>query len=456
MSERNFTLSIAAQPLSALTEFDPEDEYRPEPEPEALPPVWLDGSVRIGIHTSIAGGHRNALETARRLGCNALQIFSANPRQWQSGPSRIPEAEARAFRVLRAELGLGPLVVHANYLINLASPQPMLRVRSIQAFHDEIVRAMALGADFLVVHPGTRGEATCAQAVSTVIESVKQASKRGSLGGMKILLENTAGMGSCLSSRLEEMAEILAGLRDFPVEVCLDTAHLFAAGYELRTEEGVAATIGQIENTIGLERVPVMHVNDSKIPLGGRVDRHEHVGRGKIGAEAFRRILTHPRLGTVPPEGVAGRAFILETPIDDPGDDRRNVAAVWELAGLKESAPEAEKGFSMLTAALKKKMDARVMEEKRVAAVVARKNSATGGAIEERSIHNAGHSASRLLRRSEAEKQRRRLAPVGMTVVAKVEKKAEGRKRSAAGKTKKIVGRAKKKPTSKRTKRKRG
>jgi deoxyribonuclease IV len=415
MSERNFTLSIAAQPLTRLTEFDPEDEYRPEPEPEALPAAWLDGSTRIGIHTSIAGGHRNALETARKLGCNALQIFSANPRQWQGGSARIPEVDATAFRARRAELGLGPLVIHANYLINLASPQPMLRVRSIQAFHDEIVRGMSLGADFLVVHPGTRGEATCAQAVATVIESVKQASKRASLGGMRILLENTAGMGTCLSSRLEEMAEVLAGLNGFPVDVCLDTAHLFASGYDIRSEEGLAATIGQIDNTFGLERVPVMHINDSKIPLGGRVDRHEHIGKGKIGAEAFRRILQHPRLSAAPPEGLAGRVFIAETPIDDPGDDRKNVAALWELAGLKDIAPAAEKGFSMLTAALKKKMDVQRAVEKRNAAVLARRGAEeVRRKSEERSLHFAG----RLLRRSEAEKQMRRPAPVGMTGVA--------------------------------------
>src|ERR1700719_1073720 len=175
MSERNFTLSIAAQPLTRLTEFDPEDEYRPEPEPEALPPAWLDGSTRIGIHTSIAGGHRNALETARKLGCNALQIFSANPRQWQAGSARIPEVDAQAFRARRDELRLGPLVIHANYLINLASAQRMLQTRSIQALQDEIVRAMALGADFLVVHPGARGEATMTQAIATIVESVKQA-----------------------------------------------------------------------------------------------------------------------------------------------------------------------------------------------------------------------------------------------------------------------------------------
>src|SRR6267378_8289379 len=135
------------------TQFDPEDEYRPEPEPEPQAPAWMDGSLRIGIHTSISGGYRNALESARKLGCNALQIFSASPRMWAGGPGRIPEADAAAFRARRDELALGPLVIHANYLINLAGIQPMLRTRSIQAFQDEVVRAVALGADFLVVHP---------------------------------------------------------------------------------------------------------------------------------------------------------------------------------------------------------------------------------------------------------------------------------------------------------------
>jgi deoxyribonuclease-4 len=378
MSERNFTLSIAAQPLSKTTEFDPEDEYRPEPEPDALPPAWLDGSVRIGIHTSVAGGHRNALETARKLGCNALQIFSASPRMWQGPSARVPDGDAQLFRARRAELALGPLVVHANYLINLASPQPMLRVRSIQAFHEELVRALSLGADYLVVHPGNRGEATCEQSVATVIESLKQASKRVQLGGLRILLENTAGMGTCLSSRLEEMADILAGLKGIPVDVCLDTAHLFASGYELRTDEGLAATIAQIESTIGLQRVRVMHINDSKIPLGGRVDRHQQIGKGQIGLDAFRKILTHPRLSAASPEGLAGRAFILETPIEDPGDDRRNVATLWDLAGLKDQAPEPEKGFSMMTPALKKRVDAQRAVDKKTAAAEQRRK--LGGA----------------------------------------------------------------------------
>jgi deoxyribonuclease-4 len=347
-------MGMPEQPLTHVSEFDPEDEYRPEPEPEPLPPTWMDGSLRIGIHASIAGSYLNALEAARKLGCNALQIFSSSPRMWRGGPARIPEVDASAFRARRAELGLGPLVIHANYLINLAAAQPMLRTRSIQAFHDELVRGVALGADFLVVHPGSRGEATPEQAVSTVIESVKQASKRASLGNLRILIENTAGMGVAVGSRLEEIAEILAGLKDVPAAACLDTAHLFAAGYDIKSETGLTSTIDVIDTTIGLDRVPIFHVNDSKIPLAGRIDRHENIGEGKIGAEAFRRILTHPRLGASSLEGLTGRAFVLETPIDQPGDDRRNVAKLWELAGLSQQAPPAEKGFSMLTAAIKK------------------------------------------------------------------------------------------------------
>jgi len=350
------SLGMPEQPIIHPTEFDPEDEYRPEPEPEPQPPWWMDGSVRIGIHTSIAGSYLNALEAARKLGCNALQIFSASPRMWQGGSARIAEVDALAFRARQEELRLGPLVVHANYLINLASAERMLQTRSIQAFHDEIVRALALGADFLVVHPGARGGATAAQAIATVVESVKQASKRAPMGGLRILIENTAGMGTAVGSRLEEVGEILAGLRGLPVEACLDTAHLFAAGYDIKSEGGLASTIGQIESTIGLENVPVVHVNDSKIPLGGHVDRHEHIGKGKIGADAFARMLRHPRFASAAPEGLAGRVFVAETPIDDPGDDRRNVEMLWELAGLKEQAPAAEKGFSMLTAALKRKI----------------------------------------------------------------------------------------------------
>src|SRR5215467_14849815 len=154
------------QPLLHATAFDPEDGYRPEPEPEPVPPAWLDGSLRVGIHTSIAGSYLNALESAKKLGCNALQIFSASPRMWTGPTVRIPESDARAFRARREQLGLGPLVIHANYLVNLAATQPMLRTRSIQAFHEELVRGLALGADFVVVHPGSRGTAKPQQAIA--------------------------------------------------------------------------------------------------------------------------------------------------------------------------------------------------------------------------------------------------------------------------------------------------
>ena len=346
-------MAIPDPSFARFAEFDPEDEYRPEPEPEPGPPAWLDGSLRIGIHTSIAGSYSHALESAHKLGCNALQIFSASPRMWAGGPVRIPEVAAEAFRARRGALGLGPLVVHANYLINLAAPQPMLRTRSIQAFHDELVRASDLGADFVVVHPGSC-ERDARESVRTAVESIKQAAKNLPASKVRILIENTAGMGNALCWRLEELGQIVAALQELQVGACLDTAHLFAAGYDIKTPAGLAATLDLIDRTIGLARVPVFHVNDSKVPLGGRVDRHEHIGKGKIGAEAFRRILTHPRLSAAPPQGLPGRAYLAETPIDDPGDDRRNVATLWELAGLKDQAPAALKGFSMLTAAAKK------------------------------------------------------------------------------------------------------
>src|SRR6266850_5610289 len=285
------------QPIILPTQFDPEDEYRPEPEPEPQPPSWMDGSFRMGIHTSIAGSYLNALESARKLGCNALQVFSASPRMWAQGSSRIPDSDASAFRARREELGLGPLVIHANYLINLAAAQPMLRTRSIQAFHEELVRGRELGADFVVVHPGSRGEASSEQAIATIIESVKQAARRVPLGKMRILIENTAGMGTAVGSRLEEVAAIVRGLSKLGAGVCLDTAHLFAAGYDVKSEIGLERAIETIDRVIGLQNVPVFHVNDSKIPLGGGVDRHEHIGDGKIGSEAFARFLRQPRLG---------------------------------------------------------------------------------------------------------------------------------------------------------------
>ncbi len=350
--------------------FDDADEYRPEPPPAPEIPAWKDGSIRIGIHTSIAGDISGSLEIAHGLGANALQIFSASPRMWGKGnTSRIAEADAARFRDRRKELSLGPLVIHGNYLINLASPNPVLRTRSVQAFHQEVVRALALGADYLVIHPGSGREGDRNSAVSAIVQSLRQALRGLKLGDLKILLENTAGQGSSLCWQFEEMKAILEGCRDLAVGVCIDTAHVFAAGHDIRTAEGLESALRLIDSTIGLDRVFVLHVNDSKTVLGSRVDRHEHIGKGKIGAEAFGRILNHSLL--------AGRAFILETPIDKPGDDRRNVAALWKLVGrvvkatgtrdgmkprrkrLKQAVQKGSKGRKVVKAAAKRHRSAR-------------------------------------------------------------------------------------------------
>jgi deoxyribonuclease-4 len=323
------------------------------------PSTWSDGSTRVGIHTSIAGDIAGSLESARKLGCNALQIFSASPRMWPRPGSHIGEADAARFRGRRLELGFGPLVIHANYLINLASSHPVLRARSIQAFHGEIVRAQALGADFLVVHPGSSLGAAPAAAIRAVAQALREAfrgagaasGKTGNANqsGLCVLLENTAGMGSAVGTRFEDLRAILDEASDLPLGMCLDTAHAFAAGYAIHTPGGLEQTIAELDRTVGLKRVAVVHVNDSKTAFGSRVDRHEHIGRGKIGLQAFRRILTHPRLSANGSDGLAGRAFILETPIDAPGDDRRNVRTIWNLAGFSvKQSPRAENGFSML------------------------------------------------------------------------------------------------------------
>jgi deoxyribonuclease-4 len=316
---------MAEENHSSTLAFDAADEYRPEAPPPPEIPAWKDGSIRIGIHTSIAGDISGSLEIANGLGANALQIFSCSPRMWTRGGMRIAEAEAARFRARRKELGLGPLVIHDNYLINLASPNPVLRTRSVQAFHQELVRAIALGADYLVAHPGSGRESTPEAAVSAISQGLKQAARGLKLGDLKILLENTAGQGTSIGSRFEELRAILDSSHGLPLGICIDTAHTFAAGWDLHTVEGLDRTLQAIDRTVGLDRVFVVHVNDSKTHLGSRVDRHEHIGKGKIGLEAFGRILNHPLL--------AGRAFILETPIDTPGDDRRNVAALWKLLG---------------------------------------------------------------------------------------------------------------------------
>jgi deoxyribonuclease IV len=282
--------------------------------------------LRVGVHTSIAGALENAARRAGEIGCDTFQMFSANPRGWRT-LDPTPE-ECERFRDEREARQLSPLVIHDNYLINLASADPEIRRKSVAAFRRELQRALALGADYLVAHPGSARNSSVSQAIATCIESLKQAAGGLTLDGLTVLIENTAGQGSVIGRSFEEVAEMVAGAgKELPAGACMDTAHLFAAGYSLHTARGLLETVRKLDRTVGLSRVRVIHANDSKAAFDSHVDRHEHVGRGQIGAVAFSRIVRHPKLRDIP--------FICETPVDEPDDDRRNLEMMRKLAGVK-------------------------------------------------------------------------------------------------------------------------
>jgi deoxyribonuclease IV len=279
--------------------------------------------MRVGVHTSIAGAVENAAHHAHKIGCDTFQMFSANPRGWKTlDPS---DEDCKRFRAARAKYKLTPVVIHDNYLINMASADSVIRKKSTEAFRGEIRRAIALGADFLVTHPGSAKDSTPAAAIKNCIESIKQAAKGQALDGLTILIENTAGQGSVIGRSFEEVAEIIAGAgKELPVGACIDTAHTFAAGYPIHTKDGLKETLEVLGQIIGFDKLKVIHANDSKTDYGSNADRHEHIGRGKIGKEPFARIVRHPMLRRVP--------FICETPIDRPGDDKRNINMIRKMA----------------------------------------------------------------------------------------------------------------------------
>ncbi len=281
--------------------------------------------MKVGVHTSIAGSLSNAAHHAKEIGCDTFQMFSANPRGWKS--QEPTPADCEAFRGIRAGHQLSPVVIHDNYLINLASADAIIRSKSIAAFRRELERAVALGADYLVTHPGSAKGGSPTAAIAICVESLLQAAAGMKLDGLTILIENTAGQGTVIGRTFEEVAEIIAGAeKALPVGACIDTAHSFAAGYAIHTEDGLAATVKQLDSTIGMKKVLVIHANDSKTPFESHVDRHDHIGEGLIGAEAFKRIVTHPKLANIP--------FICETPVDEPGDDVRNLVMMRKLAGV--------------------------------------------------------------------------------------------------------------------------
>ena len=251
---------------------------------------------------------------------------------WRAGP--VSPASAIALRRLREENDLWPLVIHDSYLINLGSRDPVIRPKSIAAFHGEIERALAIGAEHLVFHPGSAKDSSRAETISLVAEGMCEAA-RGLTGKLRLLIENTAGQGSVLGSTLEELAEIRSQAQaalDFEVGYCLDTCHSFAAGYDLCSEAGLELFLQGVEAILGLERVAVIHANDSKGGLGSHLDRHANIGEGLMGEAAFGRLLNHPQLQT--------KAFILETPVDEPGDDRRNLDKLKELCRKSFIAPK--------------------------------------------------------------------------------------------------------------------
>ena len=273
---------------------------------------------RIGFHAPIKGGVHNALVVSKEVGCETVQLFSRNPRGWMAKP--LTRADVTLFRKTHKQTKLSPVLIHCNYLINLCSADEVILEKSILSFREEVVRALLLGVDYLVVHPGSARGACEADGIALCAESLKLACKGLRLGSLRVLLENTAGQGECIGHRFEHLREIMDTCPKLPLGVCFDTAHAFTAGYDIREDEGLEALIEKMKRTVGLKNVRAIHFNDSRAAYNSRVDRHWHIGEGFIGEEALRRVARHPKLRHC--------AFILETPYDDPRADLKNLATL--------------------------------------------------------------------------------------------------------------------------------
>jgi deoxyribonuclease-4 len=279
---------------------------------------------RIGVHLGTAGGASNAVERAREIGANTFQMFSSSPRMWRA--PKVEPAQAARMRELRAKLDVGPLVIHASYLINVCSQTADIRKKSVSAFRGEIERALQWGAEYLVLHPGSWKGMTRDEGLKLAAESIRAAAEKTAWqsSDFHILIENTAGSECSLGSGFDQVAELVERLKTHaPVAVCLDTCHTHVCGYDLVTDEGYAETMRQIASTIGIDQVRVWHCNDAKADRGSKLDRHQHIGQGTIGIEPFRRLLNDKRF--------AHCAFIAETPVDEPGDEERNVRVLKSL-----------------------------------------------------------------------------------------------------------------------------
>jgi len=288
------------------------------------PDYTIPMTKRIGVHLGTAGGASNAVEKAREIGANTFQIFTSSPRMWRA-PKVDPKQAAR-MRELRTKLDVGPLVVHTSYLVNVCSQTVDVREKSVAAFRGEIERALDFGAEYLVLHPGSWKGLTRDEGLRLAAESITRAidglAWQGT--GFHILIENTAGAEFSLGGSFEQVSELVARLKaTAPVGVCLDTCHTHVAGYDLVSADGYDATMALIEKTVGFADVRVWHSNDAKAERGSKLDRHEHIGQGTMGVEPFRRLLNDKRW--------AHAAFIAETPVDEPGDEERNVRVLKSL-----------------------------------------------------------------------------------------------------------------------------
>lgn len=294
----------------------------------------------LGAHIGIAEGLDEAPKTGRRIGCEAIQIFSKSPQMW-AGPPIPPEA-ARAFGAsVRAE-GLRATSVHHAYLANLASPKKPMLARSRKAFQDELGRAELLGVDSLIFHPGAHLDGSREDGIATLVESLNAAFAKSAGAKVRVLLENSAGQGSSIGKTFEELHEVLSRLDDPKrAGVTIDTCHLFASGVEFRTEESYGAMVDRLAATLGTAAVGAFHLNDAKAPLGSHLDRHENIGKGEIGAAGFHWFVNDPRWANVP--------GYLETPLteDDYAAYEEDLRQLRSLVGgspppVKPASPSAE------------------------------------------------------------------------------------------------------------------
>jgi len=282
--------------------------------------------MRFGFHISIAGGFSKVMDRARKRGCETIQLFSRNPRGWAYTP--LDHQEVKRFREEFSRAAIFPLFVHMPYLPNLASKDPDLYGKSLDALQVDLGRASSLGAPYLIIHVGHRLHLSEDEAIKRIAEGINEAFQRVN-NSVILLLENTAGQGTEVGHRFSQLRKIIHGVDDRGrMGVCLDTAHAFAAGYDLSTHKGLEKTLEEFREQIGLEKLHLVHLNDTRSPLGGHVDRHWHIGEGNIGLEGFGNIVNHPLL--------VGLPGIMETPRKDDVEDLRNMKVI---RGLVKANP---------------------------------------------------------------------------------------------------------------------